>query len=68
MSTRLHTWKEYQNLPPWEQGFVAYTEAEQEGSELRGRDGNPYHPDTRESDEWRAGQQSAIQFAQDSEE
>jgi hypothetical protein len=65
---KLKTLAEYRALKPFEQGYVAYMEAEWPGSELKGHDTNPHLHGTSEWKDWQAGQALGVQHAQDSEE
>jgi hypothetical protein len=66
---RLITFKEFQKLSPREQGYAAYMQAEQPGSELKHHQNNPYVGVNDAFEKaWNEGQMAACLDAQDSEE
>jgi len=67
MAGDLVTKAEYERLPPWEQGYAVYWQAEQPGSELKDCQENPYPPGSRERQAWDDGAEAAMIHAQDSD-
>ena len=65
---KLVTLAEYKNLKPKLQGYVAYMQGQQPGSELKGHDECPYPAGSPEKAEWDLGQRIGCQDAQDTEE
>lgn len=65
---KLVTLEAFKKLRPRAQGYVSYMEAELPGSELKKHQANPYQKDTKDYEEFAAGQQLGVLIAQDSEE
>lgn len=66
--TRLVTLQEWQTLPPRQQGYVSYMQAELSGSELKNHQTNPYKSGTPAFRAFEEGVQRGVLEAQDSEE
>lgn len=67
MIKSLITKLEYDELTPYQQGFVIYMQAEVDGSELKGLH-NPYPENTIYYDDWNRGNRWAMICAQDEED
>lgn len=65
---KLTTLAQFRQMKPFQQGYVSYMEAEWPGSELKGKDRNPYEFASDAYRQFDAGQQAAVLVAQDSEE
>ena len=64
---KLLTLAEWEKIPPYQQGYVAYMQSSWPGSELLGAT-CPYDLGTRERRQFYEGEQAAVLAAQDSEE
>lgn len=62
------SYKEFQQLSPYVQGYVVYMQAEHYGSELKNRQSNPYRKSTPAWEQFNNGNMRAMLEAQDSEE